>query len=1084
MCLRARACARASALTTRRASPDPTQPALVTVRADADGATEALIGGLGAARWEDFQREAHALKLRADEAEAKAEAARAALRERAAAVRALETDVEGAPAEGPDGGAEVDGGGEEVVRRARCTIVLVAGFESFNKGLYAGVAEELRARCGDALEVLAFSDRDLDDSRDEIEAALKRADCVFASLVFDYDQVEWLRERVADVPVRLVFESALELMSLTRVGTFEMKPKADGSKAGPPPAVKAVLSKFGSGKEEDKLAGYLSFLKVGPKLLRWVPGRRARDLRNWLSAYAYWNQGGGRNVASMLVYLANEVLGVDTGLAPEAVEETPALGLWHPALPGGRPMTSAREYLRWHRESYTPALGKEEGNGGGLAPDAPTVAVLLYRKHVITRQGYIWQLLLGLERKGLRPLPIFINGVEAHTVVRDLLTTPHEAEARAAGIKLIDSLKEGECVEVDAIVSTIGFPLVGGPAGSMEGARQAEIAGSILAAKNVPYVVAAPLLVQDVWSWTRSGVAGLQSVVLYALPELDGAVDTVALGALSGDNIVLLQERVDKLADRLNGWVGLARKRNADKRVALMVYGFPPGVGATGTAALLNVPKSLEATLDAMRAKGYDLGPLGDVADLSGYGETIVAALERLSEPRLIAAGRAPRDSREAGGNPLLDPESEMCCAAVHTVAPSELAAWLEDGGGGVGLRDARSLRQRVEAQWGELERYRGIMTTSEGESVVAGLQLGSVFIGVQPLLGVEGDPMRLLFERDLTPHPQYAAHYMLMERAWGADAYVHMGMHGTAEWLPGSPLGNTADSWSDALMGGVPNVYVYAANNPSESIVAKRRGYGTIVSHNVPPYGRAGLYKQLATMRDLLAEFREDPVGKGEDLRGAIAQTALSAGLEKDCPFAADAEETREFSVEVAEAAAPEVFGDWASRLWAYLQTLESRLFSEGLHTLGAQPSPAQLGSYLEAYLGERLPAVSARVPHEPFLAPSRALRGSFATAVEREVLTERALRTHPARARVRAVARARVRAHRRAPRKPSPRPGWARMHRRSTTRTRLRGGTRARVARTARGRTRRRVRSWRACARRCACASCCARRPARSPA
>lgn len=58
----------------------------------------------------------------------------------------------------------------------------------------------------------------------------------------------------------------------------------------------------------------------------------------------------------------------------------------------------------------------------------------------------------------------------------------------------------------------------------------------------------------------------------------------------------------------------------------------------------------------------------------------------------------------------------------------------------------------------------------------------------------------------------------------------VHFGMHGTVEWLPGAPLGNTGFSWSDVLLGNMPNVYVYAANNPSESIIAKRRGYGTIV--------------------------------------------------------------------------------------------------------------------------------------------------------------------------------------------------------------------------------------------------------------
>ena len=108
-----------------------------------------------------------------------------------------------------------------------------------------------------------FSDRDIESKREEVASALAGADVFFGSLLFDFDQVAWLKEAVAKIPTRFVFESVLELMSTTSVGSFEMKPSPDGQKAGPPPVVKAILAKFGSGKEEDKLIGYLSFLKIG-----------------------------------------------------------------------------------------------------------------------------------------------------------------------------------------------------------------------------------------------------------------------------------------------------------------------------------------------------------------------------------------------------------------------------------------------------------------------------------------------------------------------------------------------------------------------------------------------------------------------------------------------------------------------------------------------------------------------------------------------------------------------------------------------------------------------------------------------------
>ena len=177
-------------------------------------------------------------------------------------------------------------------------IVLLTGFEQFNRGLYTSAAAEV----ADRLDVRVFTDRDIGGER--LESALADADVFFASLVFDYDQVVWLTPRVERIPTRLIFESALELMSSTRVGTFTM---AGGGPAGPPKPIKALLSRFSSGREEDRLAGYISFLKIGPSLLKLVPGEKARDVRHWLEGYALWNQGGAVNVANMFRLLGSRL---------------------------------------------------------------------------------------------------------------------------------------------------------------------------------------------------------------------------------------------------------------------------------------------------------------------------------------------------------------------------------------------------------------------------------------------------------------------------------------------------------------------------------------------------------------------------------------------------------------------------------------------------------------------------------------------------------------------------------------------------------------------------------------------------------
>ncbi|HAA27247.1 MAG TPA: protoporphyrin IX magnesium chelatase, partial [Cyanobacteria bacterium UBA8553] len=293
------------------------------------------------------------------------------------------------------------------------------------------------------------------------------------------------------------------------------------------------------------------------------------------------------------------------------------------------------------------------------------------------------------------------------------------------------------------------------------------------------------------------------------------------------------------LTGRLKRWIALRKTPPSERKIAIILYGFPPGYGATGTAALLNVPRSLLKFLQALQDQGYNLG------EIPKDGEDLI------------------RHVKEA---------DEILNKQQTTVNTKTLEKWL-----------GYLLTTRIEKQWKSLTDT-GIKTYGD-EFQIGGVQLGNIWIGVQPPLGIAGDPMRLMFERDLTPHPQYAAFYKWLQNDFQADAVVHFGMHGTVEWLPGSPLGNTGYSWPDILLGNLPHLYIYAANNPSESMLAKRRGYGVLISHNVPPYGRAGLYKELMALRDLISEYREDPE-KNHALKEAICKKIVDTGLDADCPF------------------------------------------------------------------------------------------------------------------------------------------------------------------------------------------------------
>ncbi|NCW05466.1 MAG: hypothetical protein EBW32_14990, partial [Rhodobacteraceae bacterium] len=198
-----------------------------------------------------------------------------------------------------------------------------------------------------------------------------------------------------------------------------------------------------------------------------------------------------------------------------------------------------------------------------------------------------------------------------------------------------------------------------------------------------------------------------------------------------------------------------------------------------------------------------------------------------------------------------------------------------------------------------------------DGSSVlVLGKQFGNVFVGVQPTFGYEGDPMRLLFEGGFAPTHAFSTFYQWLKRDFDADVILHFGMHGALEFMPGKQVGVNGADWPDRLIGDLPNVYLYACNNPSEASLAKRRSNAITITHLTPPVAAAGLYKGLLDLKDSLIRWREmaldDPLR--EELEALIKEQA-------------DA-------VDFAEADLED--------LWMKLLETEDALVPEGLHVVG----------------------------------------------------------------------------------------------------------------------------------------------------
>jgi magnesium chelatase subunit H len=259
-------------------------------------------------------------------------------------------------------------------------------------------------------------------------------------------------------------------------------------------------------------------------------------------------------------------------------------------------------------------------------------------------------------------------------------------------------------------------------------------------------------------------------------------------------------------------------------------------------------------------------------------------------------------------------------------------------------VRRERFLKE-IEAQWGPAPGKQ----QSDGSSIfVLGERFGNVFVGIQPAFGFEGDPMRLLFEKGFAPTHAFSAFYRFLREDFGAHAVLHFGTHGALEFMPGKQSGMSGACWPDRLIGDLPNLYLYAANNPSEGTIAKRRAGATLISYLTPPVANAGLYKGLVDLKTSIDGWRallDGDAGRRESLADIIqAQAAALDMASAEPPWGSAAE--------------PHII-----KLAAQVLELEYTLIPHGLHVVGRAASAQQRVDYLTAI------AESGREPsdHDP---------------------------------------------------------------------------------------------------------------------
>ena len=280
-------------------------------------------------------------------------------------------------------------------------------------------------------------------------------------------------------------------------------------------------------------------------------------------------------------------------------------------------------------------------------------------------------------------------------------------------------------------------------------------------------------------------------------------------------------ERAARVAGIAVRHARLKHKPNAEKKLALVFTAYPTKHSRVGNAVGLDTPASAVRVLDALRDAGYALTEYPD------NGDELIH--------RLIAAG----------GHDVEWLTEEQLASAPARVPLADYRAWFD--------KLDPELRNGMLEAWGEPP---GNLYVDGDDIVLASLQFGNVVVMIQPPRGFGENPIAIYHDPDMPPSHHYMAAYRWLDNSFGADAVVHMGKHGTMEWLPGKGLGLSGGCAPDAVLGELPLVYPFIVNDPGEGTQAKRRGHATVVDHLVPPMARADTYGDLAKLEQLLDEY------------------------------------------------------------------------------------------------------------------------------------------------------------------------------------------------------------------------------------
>ncbi|WP_456430939.1 cobaltochelatase subunit CobN [Thermosulfuriphilus sp.] len=699
----------------------------------------------------------------------------------------------------------------------------------------------------------------------------------------------------------------VEIIARSRLDIFDNR-EIEKLAASAARAVAVILAPHGG---DDSIPGYLSLLESARQALIHIQPTGGSDEDQALAArycdldspafkrrFLYLRYGDEENLYRFFKDLFFTVSGRQEAAPPPVAPLFE--GIYHPEYSGPGDLEA---YLSWAKKR--------------LGMGAPVVGIWFYQGYYLSGDlDPVDEFIKAFESQGIIPLAVFHRRFVDQDLPARSPTEVVECFFKLKGTSVIRAL-----VSLQPFSMTLLWP---------------ETAAIYPGLKVSVLQALTSFSSRRSWEAEHMGLSPMELSISVAQPEFDGCLITTLVATreivgrdeITGARLarfVPLKERLLKVARQATAWAKLASLPPSEKKVAIVFHHYPPRAETMGCAFGLDSFESVVRLLKSLKKAGFKVDRL--------YKDGDELARELLTT--LI------HDRRYL-------PARELAKRAIAALSPGDYVAF------------CRSFSSRVQEElsqaWGSPP---GEVFVHEGRLLIGGLINGHIFIGLQPPRGhlerLEGlSPEQLnLHDPGLPPTYHYLCFYRWLKEGFGAQVVIHVGKHGSLEWLPGKAVALSEDCYPDVAIDDLANVYPYIVNDPGEGTQAKRRSYCAIIDHMIPPQMAAGRYGALEEMAEKINQWhilRQESPAKAdlilEDLKRLIEETHLA----EDIPLSDDE--------------APESL---LKKIHDYLEEIAETNVNDGLHILGEVPEGQRLWSTLAAML---------KVPSGPWPSPFEVLK------------------------------------------------------------------------------------------------------------